>query len=59
MEHADPASLETVERRHIESVLIQRNWLIEGERGAAKALNLHPNTLRGRMRRLGLKRPGS
>ena len=56
-ERADPASLEAVERRHIESVLIQRNWLIEGERGAAKALNLHPNTLRGRMRRLGLKRP--
>ena len=53
-----PGSLHEVERRHIERVLIQRNWLIEGERGAAKALNLHPNTLRGRMRKLGLKRPG-
>jgi len=52
-------SLEEVERRHIESVLIERNWLIEGDRGAAKVLNLHPNTLRGRMRKLGLKRPGA
>jgi len=51
--------LEDVERRHIESVLIKRNWLIEGDRGAAKDLNLHPNTLRGRMRKLGLKRPVS
>ena len=32
--------------------------MIEGDRGAAKALNIHPNTLRSRMRRLGLKRPG-
>ena len=51
------SSLEEVERRHIESVLIKRNWLIEGDRGAARELNLHPNTLRGRMRKLGLKRP--
>jgi formate hydrogenlyase transcriptional activator len=51
------ASLQDVERQHIEAVLIDRNWLIEGDRGAAKVLNLHPNTLRGRMRKLGLKRP--
>jgi formate hydrogenlyase transcriptional activator len=50
-------SLVDVERRHIEAVLIDRNWMIEGERGAAKVLNLHPNTLRGRMRKLGIKRP--
>ncbi|HVT10338.1 MAG TPA: sigma 54-interacting transcriptional regulator [Polyangia bacterium] len=50
-------TLEDVERRHIHAVLVDRNWLIEGDRGAAKALNLHPNTLRGRMRKLGLKRP--
>jgi len=56
---AGAGSLEEVERRHIEAVLVDRNWLIEGERGAAKVLNLHPNTLRGRMRKLGLKRPGA
>ncbi len=51
-------TLDDVERSHIESVLMKRNWMIEGDRGAAKALNIHPNTLRSRMRRLGLKRPG-
>jgi formate hydrogenlyase transcriptional activator len=50
-------TLVDVERRHIEAVLVERNWMIEGERGAAKVLNLHPNTLRGRMRKLGIKRP--
>jgi len=50
-------SLEDVERRHIESVLKQANWMIEGERGAAKILNLHPSTLRSRMQKLGIKRP--
>ncbi len=51
------ASLEDVERRHIESVLTQTNWMIEGERGAAKILNLNPSTLRSRMKNLGIKRP--
>jgi formate hydrogenlyase transcriptional activator len=50
-------TLVDVERRHIEAVLVDRNWMIEGERGAAKVLNVHPNTLRGRMRKLGIKRP--
>jgi formate hydrogenlyase transcriptional activator len=54
---AGGGTLVDVERRHIEAVLIERNWMIEGERGAAKVLNLHPNTLRGRMRKLGIKRP--
>jgi formate hydrogenlyase transcriptional activator len=52
------ASLEDVERRHIESVLAQTNWMIEGERGAAKILNLNPSTLRSRMQKLGIKRDG-
>ena len=52
------ASLEGVERRHIEAVLNQTNWMIEGERGAAKILNLNPSTLRSRMKNLGIKRPG-
>jgi transcriptional regulator with GAF, ATPase, and Fis domain len=54
---AGGASLEDVERRHIESVLNQTNWMIEGERGAAKILNLNPSTLRSRMKNLGIKRP--
>jgi len=51
-------SLEDVERRHIESVLRQASWMIEGERGAARILNLNPSTLRSRMQKLGIKRPG-
>jgi transcriptional regulator with GAF, ATPase, and Fis domain len=51
-------SLDEVERRHIESVLNQTNWMIEGERGAARILDLNPSTLRSRMQKLGIKRPG-
>jgi len=50
-------SLEEAERRHIERILKQTNWLIEGTRGAARILGVHPNTLRSRLQRLGLKRP--
>jgi PAS domain S-box-containing protein len=53
----EPASLTEVERRHIESVLSQTNWMIEGERGAAKVLSLSPSTLRSRMQKLGIRRP--
>jgi formate hydrogenlyase transcriptional activator len=51
------ASLEDVECRHIESVLNQTNWMIEGECGAAKILNLNHSTRRSRMQKLGIKRP--
>ncbi len=51
-------ALEDVERRHIETVLAQANWMIEGERGAANVLKMNPSTLRSRMQKLGIKRPG-
>ena len=44
--------------RNIESVLNQTNWMIEGERGAAKILDMNPSTLRSRMQKLNIKRPG-
>ncbi|HWP43644.1 MAG TPA: helix-turn-helix domain-containing protein, partial [Blastocatellia bacterium] len=50
-------SLEENERRHILAVLEKAGWVIEGPRGAARVLNLHPNTLRSRMKRLGIRRP--
>jgi len=50
------ASLEEVERQHIVNVLTQANWRIEGNRGAAKLLNLQPSTLRSRMQKLGIVR---
>jgi DNA-binding protein Fis len=31
--------------------------VIEGERGAARRLGLHPNTLRSRLKRWGVMRP--
>jgi transcriptional regulator with GAF, ATPase, and Fis domain len=55
--HQNDASLTEVERRHIESVLAQTNWMIEGERGAARILNLSPSTLRSRMHKMGIRRP--
>jgi formate hydrogenlyase transcriptional activator len=55
--HSDHLSLADLERRHIRSVLTRTAGVIEGPNGAAKILNLHPNTLRSRMQRLGIQRP--
>jgi formate hydrogenlyase transcriptional activator len=49
--------LESVEREHILATLTQTDWVIEGARGAAQLLALHPNTLRSRMKKLGISRP--
>jgi PAS domain S-box-containing protein len=49
-------SLEAVERRHILAVLRQTQWVVEGPRGAAQILGLHPNTLRSRLKKLGITR---
>jgi PAS domain S-box-containing protein len=49
-------TLESVERDHIVAVLHQTDWIIEGPRGAARTLGLHPNTLRNRMKKLGITR---
>jgi formate hydrogenlyase transcriptional activator len=51
-----PLTLEEIERGHIVTVLNQTCGVVEGPRGAAKILGLHPNTLRHRMQKLGLKR---
>ncbi|MDH4096850.1 MAG: sigma 54-interacting transcriptional regulator [Nitrospira sp.] len=49
-------SLEEVERTHILRILQHTNWAIEGKQGAATRLGLHPNTLRSRMQKLGIKK---
>jgi len=49
-------TLQEVERDHITAVLQETHGVIEGANGAAKALGLHPNTLRHRMEKLGIKR---
>jgi len=56
-EETAPSSLTEIQRRHIESVLEQTSWVIEGQRGAARLLDMHPNTLRFRMQKLGISRP--
>ena len=52
-------TLDEVEREYIGQVLEGCSWRIEGSGGAADRLGLHPNTLRNRMRKLGLRRPAA
>ena len=49
-------TLEAMERSYILRVLEGAGWQIEGERGAARVLGLNPSTLRGRLRKLGIKK---
>ncbi len=51
--------LEAVERSHILATLARTGWVIDGPSGAARLLDIHPNTLRSRMKKLGIRRaPG-
>jgi formate hydrogenlyase transcriptional activator len=50
------AALEEVEKHHILTVLRKTCGVIDGPKGAAKILSLHPNTLRSRMKKLGISR---
>ena len=57
--HQSPLkTLQEVERTHILAVLEQTHGVIEGANGAARTLGMHPNTLRHRMEKLGIKRSG-
>ena len=56
---AAASSLVAVERDHIRLILEQTGGVIEGPSGAAKILELHPNTLRSRMKKLGIGRGDS
>jgi len=48
-------TLEDVERSHIEEILRVCGGQIAGSGGAAEILGLHPNTLRSRLNKLGIK----
>ena len=50
-------TLEEVERSYVLRVLQETGWAVEGKQGAAVRLGLHPNTLRSRMQKLGIKKP--
>jgi DNA-binding NtrC family response regulator len=49
-------TLEEMERAYIVRVLEATGWQVEGEGGAARILGLNPSTLRGRLRKLGVRR---
>ena len=48
-------TLDEVISRHIRETLVRSGGKIEGENGAARLLGLHPSTLRGKMRKLGIR----
>jgi len=52
-------SLDEHERRYIVSVLGHTGWVVRGPRGAASILGLPASTLRSRMKKLGIQRPGT
>ena len=50
--------LEEIERAHILKVLDECGWRIAGRGNAADRLGLNRSTLRSRMEKLGIRRPG-
>jgi transcriptional regulator with GAF, ATPase, and Fis domain len=50
-------SLADVESQHIQRVLDETGWRVEGKGGAADVLGLKAGTLRSRMKKLGIRRP--
>ncbi len=50
-------SLEALEKSHILRALEECNWVVYGDAGAARLLDIHAEKLRSRMRHHGLKKP--
>jgi PAS domain S-box-containing protein len=50
-------TLADYERDYIIEVLGQTLWRINGPKGAASVLDMHPETLRSKIRKLGIQRP--
>ncbi len=50
--------LRAVEREHIRSTLEKTHGVIAGEDGAAALLGIPASTLRSKMKKLGIQRPG-
>jgi chemotaxis protein methyltransferase CheR len=55
--NAPMKSLSEMEKEHILQALRKTTWNISGKDGAAELLGLNPSTLRGRMRKHGIRRP--
>ncbi len=54
--NSHPSSMEMMEKEHILRILEESNWRINGENGAAEKLEMHPNTLRSRLKKLQIYR---
>ena len=50
-------NLDAIQRVHIRRVLDDCDWRINGPDNAAERLGIHPNTLRHRLKKLGIERP--
>ena len=50
-------ALDDQEKQLIERALKAANWIVYGDRGAARLLSVHPERLRAKMRKYSLKRP--
>jgi formate hydrogenlyase transcriptional activator len=48
-------TLDEADRKHILAALQFTDGVIDGPKGAAKILNIHPNTLRHRLKKLGIQ----
>ena len=55
---AEARTLAELERDHIAATLERLQWRIEGPGGAAAVLGINASTLRGRMQKHGIRRPG-
>jgi len=53
----EPQRMDEVARDHIVAVLEKCAWKVGGPGGAGEILGVHPNTLRSRMKKLGIVRP--
>jgi transcriptional regulator with GAF, ATPase, and Fis domain len=52
-----PETLDESQRHLIVRTLEKTYWRVEGPVGAAALLGVHPNTLRSRMKKLGIAKP--
>ena len=52
-------TLERHEHDYILATLEKHHWQVKGDGGVAEILGINASTLRGRMRKLGIRRPGS
>ena len=54
-----PRTLEEAEREHILATVKETRWVLSGPRGAATRLGMNRSTLQFRMKKLGIRRPGT